>query len=137
MHPEYAERILTTVQTGDPGPQAILQTAYGALIRGDYDTFADSLAEDAELHIAGFEPINGTWRGRKEVAEAARGNFALLTGQQPQIDAMVKEGDSIAVLLRESGLLKSTGQPYRVRVVQWFTFAQGKIQTIEEIVAAV
>jgi hypothetical protein len=28
------------------------------------------------------------------------------------------------------------GQPYRVRGVQWFTFAEGKIRKIDEIVAA-
>jgi hypothetical protein len=34
-------------------------------------------------------------------------------------------------------VLKSSGQVYRVRGVQWFTFADGKIRKIDEIVASV
>jgi hypothetical protein len=37
--------------------------------------------------------------------------------------------------LRESGILKATGQPYSVRGVQWFTFVDGKIKKIDEIIA--
>jgi ketosteroid isomerase-like protein len=50
---------------------------------------------------------------------------------------MISQGDSVAVLLRESGVLKSNGQSYNVRGVQWFTFADGKISKIDEIVAAI
>jgi len=38
-------------------------------------------------------------------------------------------------LLRESGILKANGQPYSVRGVQWFTFVDGKIKKIDEIIA--
>ena len=47
------------------------------------------------------------------------------------------QGDRVAVLLRESGVLKSSGRAYSVRGVQWITFADGKIKKIDEIVAAV
>jgi hypothetical protein len=50
---------------------------------------------------------------------------------------MIADGDRIAVLLRESGILKSNGQAYSVRGVQWFTFADGKISKIDEIVASI
>jgi len=50
---------------------------------------------------------------------------------------MIRQGDSIAVLMRESGVFKSTGQAYSIRAVQWFTFAGKKIKKIDEIVASI
>jgi ketosteroid isomerase-like protein len=141
MHREYADRLLATtrpaVANAANDPQALLHAAYGAVIRGDYDAFGESLTEDAELNIAGFAPMNGTWRGRDEVVAATRKNFAEVEHQQPTIEGMISQGDCIAVLLRESGTLKSTGKAYSIRAVQWFTFADGKIKKIDELAASV
>jgi hypothetical protein len=40
------------------------------------------------------------------------------------------------VLFRESGMFKLEGRNYRLRVVQWFTFAEGKLKRLDEIVAS-
>jgi hypothetical protein len=50
---------------------------------------------------------------------------------------MISHGDSIAVLISESGVLKSTRQAYSIRGVQWFTFAGGKIRKIDQIAASI
>jgi hypothetical protein len=50
---------------------------------------------------------------------------------------MISHGDSIAVLIRESGVLKSTKQAYSIRGVQWLTFADGKIRKIDQIAASI
>jgi hypothetical protein len=71
------------------------------------------------------------------VVAAARKNYGKLENQQPEIEAMISHGDSIAVLLRESGVLKSTRQAYSIRGVQWFTFVDGKIRKIDQIAASV
>src|SRR5579872_1764691 len=127
MDSEYTDRLLQTVRAATASeplaPQAVLHAAYEAIIQGDFDTFGESMADDVELHIHGFSPMDGTWRGRDEVVEATRKNFALLSGQQPEIEGMIAQNDSVAVLLRESGVLKSTRQAYSIRAVQWFTFA--------------
>ena len=57
--------------------------------------------------------------------------------QKPEIESMISQGDQVAVLLRESGVLKSSGQAYTVRGVQWFTFAHGKIRKIDEIIVSI
>jgi ketosteroid isomerase-like protein len=141
MDPEYTGRLLATTRSAVTSeandPQAVLHAAYDAVIRGDFDAFGESITDDIELNIRGFGPINGTWRGRKEVVAATRKNFAELEGQQPTIEGMISQGDSIAILLRESGVFKSTGKAYSIRGVQWFTFAGGKIKKIEEIIASV
>jgi ketosteroid isomerase-like protein len=89
-----------------------------------------------ELSIRGFAPINGNWRGRAEVVAATRKNFGELENQQPIVESMIWQGDSVVVLVRESGFLKSTGEPYSVRGMEWFTFADGKIKKIEEVLAS-
>ena len=62
---------------------------------------------------------------------------AMLASQKPEIEGIISQGDRVAVLLRESGVFKSSGQAYSVRGVQWFTFADGKIKKIDEIVASI
>ncbi len=123
-----------TTESSDP--QVVLHGVYSAVVQGDFDAFAESLTEDVELNICGFGPMDGRWRGRNQVVEATRRNFALVASQQPEIEGMIAQGDSVAVLLRESGVLNSTGQAYSIRCVQWFTFANGKIKRIDQIVAS-
>jgi ketosteroid isomerase-like protein len=140
MDREYTERFLRTTisaATDDSkAPQTVLHTAFDAIIQGNFDAFGKSITDDAELSICGFGALDGAWRGRDDVVAATRRNFALLANQKPQIDSMISQGDRVAVLLRESGVFKSSGRAYSVRGVQWFTFADGKISKIEEIIAA-
>jgi ketosteroid isomerase-like protein len=139
MDREYSERFLRTTGSAATedilAPQTVLHAAFDAIIRGDFDAFAASVTDDVELNIRGFGALDGVWRGRTEVVAATRKNFALLGEQKPEIESIISEGDRTAVLLRESGILKANGQPYSVRGVQWFTFADGKIKKIDEIIA--
>jgi ketosteroid isomerase-like protein len=141
MDRDYTDKLLQTVSSAAPevvsDPQTVLHAAYSAIIQGNFDAFSDSVTEDVELNICGFGPMDGAWRGRSEVVEATRKNFDLVTGQQPEVEGMISQGACIAILLRESGVLKSTGQSYRLRGVQWFTFANGKIKRIDEILTLI
>jgi len=141
MDREYTDRLLRTTSdaatkiSGDP--QSVLHTAFDAVIQGNFEAFGESLTDDAELHVCGFGPLDGMWHGRNDVVAATHKNFGLLSGQKPEIEGMISQGDRVAVLLRESGVFKASGQPYGVRGVQWFTFANGKIKKIDEIVASI
>jgi len=141
MDRDYTDKLLLALSPVAPGaisdPLTVLHAVYNAVIQGDFDAFSDAVTEDVELTVCGFGPMDGTWRGRRDVVEATRNNFDLVTGQQPEVEAMISQGDCVAVLLRESGTLKATGQPYRLRGVQWFTFANGKIKKIDEILTLV
>ena len=141
MDREYTDRFLLTTggaATEDfSAPQTILHAAFDAIIQGNFEAFGSSVTDDVELSIGGFGPLDGSWRGREAVVAATRKNFALLSNQKPEIEGMIREADRVAVLLRESGVFKSTGQAYNVRGVQWFTFADGKIKKIDEIVASI
>jgi ketosteroid isomerase-like protein len=139
MDREDTDRLLVTTggaATTDFGdPQAVLHHAFEAVIGGDFDAFAEAVADNVEMNISGFGPLDGAWRGRAEVVAATRRNFGLLANQKPEIESMIAQDDRVAVLLRESGVFKSNGQSYSVRGVQWFTFAKGKISKIDEFIA--
>jgi ketosteroid isomerase-like protein len=141
MPADPIERFLETVRPAatDTGgdPQSVLHATFDAVVRGDYERLAELLTDDAELSITGFGPIDGNWRGRDEVVAGARRNYALLASQQPEIDDLIVQGDRIAVLMRENGVLKSNGQAYSVRGVQWFAFHGGKIRRIDQIIASI
>jgi len=133
MDPAYTDKLLETTRSA---PQAVLHAAFDAIIQGDFDAFGKNVTADVELNICGFGSLDGSWQGREAVVAATKKNFAQVGEQKPEIESMIAEGDRMAVLLRESGVFKSNGQPYNVRGVQWFTFAEGKIKRIDEIIAA-
>jgi ketosteroid isomerase-like protein len=139
MEREYTDKLLRTTGSavtnisGDP--QSVLHAAFDAIVQGNFEVFGESLADDAELHVRGFGPLDGSWHGRADVVAATRKNFGVLASQKPEIESMILQGDRVAVLLRESGVFKSSGEAYNVRGVQWFTFVDGKIKKIDEIVA--
>jgi ketosteroid isomerase-like protein len=139
MDREYTDKLLATtgspVSNADTDPQTVLHASFDAIVRGDFDAFGESLTDDVELSVCGFGPLDGAWRGRAEVVAATRRNFAMLEGQKPEIDSIICQGDRIAVLLHENGVFKAGGQAYNVRGVQWFTFADGKIKKVDEIIA--
>jgi ketosteroid isomerase-like protein len=141
MDSEYKDKFLGTTSraaTKDlKNPTTVLHAAFDAIIQGDFDAFGEFVTDDVELTISGFSPLDGSWRGRKEVVAATRRNFAQVGDQKPEIESMISQGEHVAVLVRESGVVKSSGQAYSVRGVQWFTFANGKIRKIDEIVVSI
>jgi ketosteroid isomerase-like protein len=135
---EYSNRFLET--TGSAATKdnrlSVLHAAFDAVIQGNLEAFGERVTDDVELNIIGFGALDGSWRGRDEVIAATRRNFAQLGEQKPEIEGMISEGDSIAVLLREKGIFQSNGEAYSVRGVQWFTFLGDKIKKIDEIIAS-
>ena len=142
MDAQYTAQFLERIRTHSPQPETVdvnhetLHDIYDAVIRGDFDAFGQFLTDDAELDIRGAGPMDGNWRGRERVVEAARANFSQVADQKPEIESVISGNDSIAVLFRESGVFKLEGRNYRLRVVQWFTFAGGKLKRMDEIVAS-
>jgi ketosteroid isomerase-like protein len=89
------------------------------------------------VNLQALLAVDGNWRGRGDVIGAAKRNYARLESQQPSIEALISQGDSVAVLMHERGKIKSSGEAYRMRAVQWFTFADGKIRKIDQIAAGI
>jgi ketosteroid isomerase-like protein len=141
MDPTYTDKLLTTLtdmrKNDSSENEAILQGVYAGLVKGDYEPLHHAAADEIELCICGFEPLSGKWRGRKEVIEATKANFGRVENQKPVVEGFISGRDCVAVLMHEKGVVCGTGEHYSVRVVQWVTFANGKITKVEQIVASV
>jgi ketosteroid isomerase-like protein len=141
MNSEYADKLLATTRhaaasaAAPEDPQMVLSGLFDAIVRNDFDTAGTFMTDDVELNICGFPAFDGNWHGRDQVVATAIRNFGNIENQQPKIEAMISNGGSIAVLVHETGKLKSTGHPYSIRLVQWYTFENGKIKKVDQIAA--
>jgi ketosteroid isomerase-like protein len=140
MDTRFTTRFLDTARsaTNDlgAGNHGTLLAVFEAVVRGDFEAFGELLTDDVELDIRGTGLFDGLWRGRKQVVEAARLNFGQLRDQKPEIEGMISQNDAIAVLVRETGVIKADQRGYGVRAVQWFTFSNARIRRIDQIAAS-
>jgi ketosteroid isomerase-like protein len=107
----------------------------GALADQDYAAVGALLADDVEFEIIGSAslPMAGRTRGRDQVLEATRANFAHVDQQRPQIEAVVAQGDSVVIFAREEGRFKPTGRTYTLNWVQIYTVVDGRITRMREL----
>ncbi|HEX4609588.1 MAG TPA: nuclear transport factor 2 family protein [Urbifossiella sp.] len=80
-------------------------------------------------------PFAGSWSGKELVLGAIRDNFSLVEDQHPVVESVVAQGDSVVVLFDESGRVRATDRPYRVRCVQVFTFRDGRLARMQQVAA--
>jgi ketosteroid isomerase-like protein len=141
---QFIERLENAFHEGDPHAThktaekdnvKFLQEQYRALVRGDVAAFAAALAGDVELDVFGGPdlPFAGRWKGRDEVLKAIARNFSLLEDQQPEVESVVAQGDTVVVFARERGRFKSTGREYDIRWAQWFVFRDGLLFRMREL----
>lgn len=141
----FIDRLHDAFHDGDEGAAhkaleqanvAKLQEQYRAVVRGDLAGFAALLSDDIDMEFMGEGnlPFAGRWQGREAVVAAVKKNFSLLEAQQPEIEAVVAQGDTVVVLARETGRVKATGRCYEVRWIQWHQFREGLLCRFREMV---
>lgn len=141
----FFDQITTAFQENDPdvfakeresGHVRSVQLLYHALARGAFAESLELVTEDFELEIFGppQSPFNGKWQGRDNVLAAMQRNFGLLEDQRPVIQSVVAQGNMVILTAREEGRVRATGYTYRVQWMQEFTFADGKINKVRELV---
>ena len=113
-----------------------LQEQYRAILRGDFPSFVNHLADDVEMEIIGPGefPFVGHWRGRAPVVEALMRNFSMFEDQRPQLQLVVAQGDHVVITAREQGRYRPAQQEYQLHWVQFFTYRNGKLQRIRQII---
>jgi uncharacterized protein len=142
----FIDGLETAFREGDPNsaskaPEAEnvrrLREQYRAIAAGDFAGFVSSLAEDVEMEIAGPDsvPFRGRWQGRDRVIDVVRSNFAQVEDQEPRVEGLFAQGDTVVILGRERGRYRATGQPYEYQWVQFHTFRDGKVVRFREVVA--
>jgi ketosteroid isomerase-like protein len=113
-----------------------LQDHYRALLNGDIDRFVSYLSEDVEFEIVGpaFVPFLGKWHGKNDVVRAILNGFSMVEQQDPRVLSIVAQGNQIVIVARETGRFRNTGIAYDVHWVQWFSFRDGKIANVRELI---
>jgi ketosteroid isomerase-like protein len=143
----FIDRLRDAFHHGDPGAAgkaaesnnvARLQDQYRALAKADIPAFAALLSDDIEMEILGANelPFVRRARGRDAVLDAVARNFALVEQQQPEVEQVVAQGDTVVVVARERGRVKATGRDYDIRWVQMLTFRDGLLCRFREMADA-
>jgi ketosteroid isomerase-like protein len=114
----------------------LLREQYLAMARGDFDAAMGLFHDDVDFEITGppAVPFLGRWRGRSEVGEAMRRNFAMVEDQEPEIRSLIAQGDIVVVVAHERGRLRASGSPYSLHWVHVCTFHGGKVVRFHEII---
>ncbi len=113
----------------------LVQNLYRTVTSGDFDGFLERLAEEIEFENIGPSviPFSGRWRGRKDVGEATKRNFAVVEDQCPEVLTLVAQGDTVIIVAREQGRIRSTGRKYDMHWVQMFTLRDGQVTRFRQI----
>jgi ketosteroid isomerase-like protein len=125
------------VKQEEAGNVERVKRVYQSLGLRDFDGVVELLHDDIELEIVGppGAPFLGSWKGRAGVLDALRTNFAQVEAQQPQVQHVVAQGDTVTVVAREQGRFSATGRDYDLHWVQLLTFQGGKLLRVRELIA--
>lgn len=93
------------------------------------------LADEITLEIVGSPdtPMAGSTQGRQQVIEPLENNFAQVEEQQPEIQSVVAQGNTVVVIRRVRGRFRPTGRTYDLHWMHQYTFEGGKIIRMREL----
>lgn len=108
---------------------ACLKALYGAIAGGDYATAFTHLDDDPhyDIYAGGPIPFQMVGRGRREVEEGMRSNFATLTFDAVEIDTLIAQGDGVVIILRQRGRWLESGIAFDDRAMLQFRFRAGRV----------
>ena len=144
IDPRFIDRLQHAFREGDEqaaGKTAeaenvrVIEEVFRAIARKDFDALGGLLAEDVTFEIVGpgGGPMAARAEGRGRVIEAARGNFAQVEEQRPEILSVVAQGDTVVVVGKERGRFRSTGREYELHWMHEYKLVGGKVLRILEL----
>ena len=112
-------------------PRSVVEAFYKVYAARNADKIAEFLDDDVEWTISGpvdFLPFCGTHRGKADVLD-------LIKRQTPQVlrtfsfvpDAILIDGDQVAMLNRQSAKRTADGRVISYRVANFMRFRDGKV----------
>jgi ketosteroid isomerase-like protein len=143
----FFEQITAGFLDNDPNAEAksteaarihTIQVLMHAIARNAFEEIFALTSEDFTFEVIcpPHIPLGGRWQGRAEVLAALKRNFALVAEQHPQIQTVTAQGDNVVIIATETGQIRATGKTYEVTWVQEYTFRNGVLSRIREIVGA-
>lgn len=148
MDESFFESLYAAFKAGDANVDGKIEEANNVrhvekilriLIAKDFAALSHLFADEIVLDIIGSpaNPMAGQTRGREQVIEATRNNFALLEEQQLQVESVVAQGDTVVVVAREHGRFVPTGKAYDFHWVQVYTFKADTLVYVRELADSV
>lgn len=103
---------------------------------GNMNLMRDYFADDTEMEVLSSPETGmaGHHQGLQSVMDALQHNFSLVEEQRPEIERVEADGDQVVVTAMERGRFRASRQEYEVRLRHIFTFKDGKVVTMREIV---
>ncbi|HEX8174974.1 MAG TPA: nuclear transport factor 2 family protein [Pyrinomonadaceae bacterium] len=113
-----------------------VEEVFRLIARKDFKALDDILADDVTLEIVGSPstPMAGLTQGRQQVIETLENNFAQVEEQQPEIQSVVAQGNTVVVIGRDKGRFRPTGRTYDLHWMHQYTFEGDKIIRMRELV---
>ena len=114
----------------------VIQLLFHAIARGAFEESLELMTDDFQLEIFGppHLPFNGVWQGKEVVLQAMKENFSQVEDQRPAVESVVAQGDVVIITAREIGRVRKTGTQYDVRWMQEYTFSDGKMTRVRELI---
>jgi ketosteroid isomerase-like protein len=114
----------------------LIQDVILAIGRNDLVTVGELLTDDAELDIrtSVVLPFIQRAKGKEQFLEAVRRNFGELGDQQPSVEAVIAQGNTVIILSTEQGELRGTGERYQIQGMHRYVCREGKIELVQELI---
>ncbi len=146
MFDEYVRSLQSAFRSDDPRFETrdheqrhveSLRRQVEAIGGGDLERFLGELDPDVslEIHAPACFPWIRRARGIEQVRAAVLRNFGSVAQSRHDVLALVAQGDVVDVTLREAGTVRATGEPYDVIGFQQFTFREGRVTRLLEVLA--
>lgn len=112
----------------------VIEQVFRAIARKEFDALGVLPADGVTFEIVGpGGPMAARAEGRGRVVEAARGNFAQIEDQRPEVLSVVAQGDTLVAVGRERGRFHATGREYEVHWMHQYGLEGGKVVSITEM----
>jgi hypothetical protein len=110
----------------------LVEKGYEAWNSGDRGWVLEHMAEDVEWITPPDDPDPGTYRGYEGV-ENYWGQWRAAVGELHfRVEEMIDAGDSVVVVARRQGRGEHSGLEISDRVIQVFSFEEGKCTKVHE-----
>lgn len=143
IDPRFIDRLQDAFREGDRNAAGkaleaenvrVIEEVFRAIARKDFDALGGLLADGVTFEIVGSGgPMAARAEGRGRVVEAARGNFAQIEDQRPEVISVVAQGDTVVVVGKERGRFRATGREYEVHWMHQYRLEGGKVVSITEM----
>lgn len=114
----------------------LIEDAMLAIGRNDMVALKELIADNVQLDIktSADLPFIRAASGKEKFLDAVKHNFSEISDQQPRIEAVIAQGDTVIILSSEEGEIRASGARYHVQGMHRFVCRDGKLELVQELI---